>query len=330
MSDKARQRLGEIGSLPDHIPLERHDDLRRFLSDAGAAPLAAVFSRRDGHPVPVRFSCLTRTGHRIFLAAEGWERATDNIGAVDEELLLLQGVVLEKYFRLLRLQQSLDSRLRRSRNPGLLLIEQLERERARLASDLHSSVGQSLSAISVHVDLIHREAPDLSGRLRGYLDRIAQSAREAGEQVRAVSRALYSLPWQNLTIEQALQKLWQDSGIPERFQASLAISPLSAEPLPAVKAFLYRTAQETIANAIRHSQGSSFSLALDAQNGHLRLRVEDDGQGFDPARSPAAAGIGLRSIRDQAQALCGEFHLSSGPGGTKLEVSVPLEPPNNG
>jgi len=331
MSDKARQRLGDVAGLLEHVESERLAEARRFLSDTAAPDtLAVLFSRADGAAVPVRFSCLSRAPHRIVLTAEVRERATDGIGAgvgaVNAELLWLQGIVLDNYFRVLRVQQSLDSRLRRHRNPGLLLVEQLERERSRLAGELHSSVGQSLSAISVHVELIQKQAPELPLAARTSLEMIARAAREAGAQVRAISRPLYSPPVLALPLNQALHKLWDDSGIPEIFQGSLTIAPLSVEPAPAVKVFLYRTAQEAFANVIRHAQATAFSLTLDQQDGRVRLAIEDNGQGFEPAAQPAGGGIGLRSIRDQAEALAGEFHLSSGPGGTKLEVSVPLEP----
>ena len=327
MSDKVRQRLGDMASLYDHVAPENLPGLRRFLSDESAdGALSALYFRAAGNSVPVRFFCLARIGSRVFLSAEVRERVTDSIGPVDEELLWLNGIVLDKYFRLLRVQQSLDSRLRRHRNPGVLLIGQLERERARLGSALHSSVGQSLSAINVHVELIEREAPELPARVRTYLERIADAAREAGEQVRAISRPLYTLHWETLTLEKALRKLWEDSGIPDRFQGSLTIAPLDAEPSPAVKAFLYRTAQEAITNAIRHSQATTLSLTLALDGRRLGMQVEDNGRGFDPAALDASAGIGLRSIREQAEALEGEYHIAGGPGGTKLEVVVPLEP----
>src|SRR5207302_6800220 len=138
---------------------------------------------------------------------------------------------LEWYFRLLRAHQDLDSRLGRGRrNPAAIISEQLERERARLARELHTGVGQALSAIKVHVELIEGKAPDLPTPVREFLDRIGQLAREAAAEVSAVSRRLHPLEWQGLSLVEAVRNLWQKSGIPERFQGSLDLPDLTAEP----------------------------------------------------------------------------------------------------
>jgi two-component system NarL family sensor kinase len=91
-----------------------------------------------------------------------------------------------------------------------------------------------------------------------------------------------------------------------------------------VRVALYRIAQEGIANAIRHSGATTIALVLEENDGGLTLRIEDNGKGFDTKQRQAPAGIGLRSIRDLADDLGGKSRISSGPEGTKLEVSVPV------
>jgi two-component system, NarL family, sensor kinase len=91
---------------------------------------------------------------------------------------------------------------------------------------------------------------------------------------------------------------------------------------------LYRAAQEAVSNLMRHARATRITLLLEGDEQTVTLAVVDNGVGFDaPAlfTSPASltAGIGLRSIRDQAEAVGGKMTVESGPNGTKLEITVP-------
>jgi two-component system NarL family sensor kinase len=147
--------------------------------------------------------------------------------------------------------------------------------------------------------------------------------------VRSVSARLHPPEWQRLTLADALQQLWDLSGIPERFAASLRIQPLPREPDLEVKVLIYRAAQEALSNLARHARATRVDAALEIRGDSAILTVQDDGVGFDVAgllRGPAsvASGIGLRSIREQAAALGGNLEIQSGPSGTRLVVSVPF------
>jgi signal transduction histidine kinase len=188
---------------------------------------------------------------------------------------------------------------------------------------LHTGAGQSLSAIKVHIELIEGKAPKLPAEVRGLLDRIAQLTRDAAAEVSAVSRRLHPLDWQAMGLVEALRKLWDKSGIAERFQSSLNLAELRNEPSHPVRVALYRIAQESISNTIRHSGATRLSLSLEEKAARITLRIEDNGSGFDPTQPQA--GLGLRAIRDQVRNLEGDMHVDSGAHGTKMEVTIPLE-----
>ena len=161
------------------------------------------------------------------------------------------------------------------------------------------------------------------------LSRISSLASEALEQVRSVSARLHPPEWQRLTIEAALQQLWDLSGIPQKFEASLRIQPLPHEPDLEAKVLLYRAAQEALSNVARHARATRVAAVLETRDDFLILTIRDDGVGFDVAgllRGPAsvASGIGLRSIREQAAALGGKLEIQSGPAGTRLLASLPF------
>ena len=87
-----------------------------------------------------------------------------------------------------------------------------------------------------------------------------------------------------------------------------------------------RIAQEAVANALKHAKARNISVELEGMNHALRLRVKDDGEGFEPSPLSTLAGhYGILGMRERAERLGGTFDLESGPGaGTLVEVTVPL------
>ena len=256
---------------------------------------------------------------------------------VPDQVLLdfakLETRLLRQFFRLLAHERRLFHFARRGRNSGggRTAIRQIEFERQRLGSELHTGVGQTLVAIGVQIEVISTELPLPPPRVQHALDSITALARGALGQVRSVSRKLHPPEWQRLTLESALRELWDVSGIPERFKGELRIEPLPGEPVPEVKALLYRGMQEALSNLVTHSKATRVDVVLHASGDRVALMVVDNGVGFDEyklrsAPASVAAGIGLRSIREQVEGLGGNFQVESGPLGTKLTISVVMAP----
>ena len=89
---------------------------------------------------------------------------------------------------------------------------------------------------------------------------------------------------------------------------------------------LFRIVQEALTNIERHAHARHVAIVLERKGDTVRLRVCDNGVGFDPARIEQArsGGIGLRNMRERIAHLGGRFTLSSAPGRTELSVSLPL------
>jgi signal transduction histidine kinase len=262
-------------------------------------------------------------------------RARISLGEEAGGLLQLQSRLIQHYFQLQRAERNLSS-LTQATKPaaGMSAVRQVEMERERLGRDLHTGVGQLLVAIRLQLEVIATQLPEPPVPVQHALNRIATLAGDAAEQVRSLSRRLHPPEWQRLTLEAAVQQLWDNSGVPQRFAASLRIEPLPREPEQEVKVLVYRAVQEALANLARHSQASRVEMALEARGDRVILNIEDNGVGFDVARllsAPAnvAQGIGLRSIREQALSLNGKLEIASGPEGTRLELSVPFVLPHS-
>jgi two-component system, NarL family, sensor kinase len=244
-------------------------------------------------------------------------------------LTLLEQTLAKRVRQLERIEAKLRREaIRAQRAAGRRAIRHVEGERRRLGRELHTGVGQLLAAIHIQLEIIGTQWTKPPGAVAGALECIDALAADALDQVRTVSRGLYLPAWQTMPLDDALLQLWELSGMPQRFTGGVRLGPLPGEPDAATKSLLYRTAQEGLANVVRHSGAHRVDMALEAADERLTLTVADDGVGFDPARKLAraasACGIGLRAIREQAAVLGGRFRVVSGASGTRLELSVPL------
>jgi len=246
-----------------------------------------------------------------------------------ERLVGMQRRASRNYFRLLEADRELRARASTARKTmGAILADSMEAERQRLGRELHTGVGQALAGIYVHVSLLEAALPDPPEAVRRSLNQITALSGSALEQVRGVSRRLYVPAWQALPLVEALRNLWAASGISEKFAGSLDLRPLSNEPPPEVRRAIYLVAQEGISNVIQHADARRVRMSLREEDGRIALEVADDGSGFgqpaDPERSPASAGIGLRSMRDLARQLGGDLQTRNTSEGAQLTISLPV------
>jgi signal transduction histidine kinase len=205
-------------------------------------------------------------------------------------------------------------------------VEEIERERGRIARELHAGAGQPLAGIKISLepldDLI-RSMPSAPEHARQAVARIHHLTDEALSQVRAVSHRLHPPRWQELSVIELLRMLVNKSGIEGKCHIELKLGPLPAEPSHAVKVALYRCAQECISNVLRHSGASRFSLTLTAAGPAVRMNIADNGRGL-PSDAARRGGIGLASIREHVRSTDGILRISSGLDGTTIRISLPL------
>ena len=308
MSNRTRQVLRNPDSLSDAII--RRQPLPRTIHETGISSL--------------RLWVVWEAPQSVLIAALPVESEPGQT----RELLALQSRLTSHFLQLLGLEQRLFARAqRRHGRGGRKAVRQIEMERQRLGRELHTGAGQLLAAIQLQLDVIAAELPSPPPNVRQALDSISTLAADTLEQVRSLSRRLHPPEWQRLTLESAIRQLWQISGVPQRFEATLQIDPLPWEPNLEVKVLIYRAFQEALANLVRHSRATRIAVALEARDGQLVLTIRDNGVGFDAQHEFSAppsvdSGIGLRSIRETAQELGGRLEVESGPDGTKLVVSV--------
>jgi signal transduction histidine kinase len=211
------------------------------------------------------------------------------------------------------------------RNGAAPLLAELERERSRIARELHAGAGQPLAGIKIHLEILEEYAASIADSAkmdsaRMTIGRLQTLAEQALGQVRAVSHRLHPPEWQEMTIDQALVSLVDSSGLAgPRFTKSLP--PLEEEPTHAVKVQIYRCAQECLSNIVRHSGATEASISLRSEGGDVVLTVTDNGRGFDTGAK--SNGIGLKAIAENAGSLGGAARITSSGAGTRIVVKIP-------
>ena len=200
------------------------------------------------------------------------------------------------------------------------VLEAQETERRRMAESLHNGLGQTLYATKLQLSQLQASpSPTV-------LARANQLLADAIRQTRTLSHELVPLVLTEFGLQAALQDICHTLRNPSlQFECSVELDmqhPLS-QPLQIA---VYRMAQELVQNVVKHAQATEASLDVETVPGYVLLRVEDNGQGFDPTL-PAPAGIGLRSIRDQVALLGGTIEMGASPVfGTYVRLRLPLPP----
>ena len=183
--------------------------------------------------------------------------------------------------------------------------------------DIHDSLAQDLAFIAARVRALERD-PTASVRL----DHLAIAATRALEHSRTTISTL-TRPLDE-PLDAALARNATEVAERHGGHADLHLQPGVVVP-PATRESLVMILREAVANAMRHGRAGSVDVSL-SQQSWLRLRVTDDGRGFDAAARAARpdAGFGLQSMEERAQALGGGLVVRSAPGaGTTIEVVLP-------
>jgi two-component system NarL family sensor kinase len=196
-------------------------------------------------------------------------------------------------------------------------------ERTRIAREIHDTLAQGLTAITLQVESALRHVEDAPERARERLERALATARDSLEDARRSVLDLRTAPLMGRPLPEALAALARGFTADTGVRVDVRTAGDAALPLH-VEAELYRIAQEALANVRRHAHAHAVTLDLRASGDRVALIVHDDGAGFDPRVVPAGRH-GLLGMRERARLLGGRLRLDSRPGrGTTVRVAVPL------
>ncbi len=205
---------------------------------------------------------------------------------------------------------------------GLLkaIFETEQKERMRIARDLHDSIGQLLSVVKIQVSNM-KEPGAQPGTVHQTLDLVDKTIQE----VRDISHNL--IPEElNFGLVAALDELADiinESG-PTRLEFRYVNDLRIAGPDRSRSLSVYRIVQEIVSNMLRHAGASRIGIHMYYREKSILLHITDDGKGFDINVIEGSKGLGWKNINARVQLLNGKLHLRSEKGkGTHIEIVVP-------
>ncbi|MGC5325842.1 HAMP domain-containing sensor histidine kinase [Brevibacillus sp. SYSU BS000544] len=218
--------------------------------------------------------------------------------------------------------------LQRLSNHNLELAEQVRyaavvEERQRLARELHDAVSQQLFAISMTTAAIKRLITKNPERAAQQIELVEEMAAGAQAEMRALLLHLRPATLQDKSLKEAICELLDE--LTRKHPISLT---WEIEDIPnvssAIEDHLFRILQESLSNTLRHARASTISVKLFPLQDQVRMRIADDGIGFD-TEGEKMTSYGLVSIRERINELGGALDIYSAIGkGTQIEVRIPI------
>ena len=238
-------------------------------------------------------------------------------------------------------RQSLEERYtqaeQRLRNFSVQLGEAYEKERRRLAQDLHDDIGHDLVVLKLYTEVI---ALDLKkgdiGQLRRKLKESVMLVKHALQGVRHLTYNLGPAVWNEQGFVPAVRLYVRQFSRRTRIKVRLNTLRLRAKMPPRCETALYRVLQGALSNVISHAHAQNVRITLMSGRDSVSMRVEDDGRGFNVGRklSVPPQSFGLRAMKERVELLGGTIDFASRPArrgmprrGTTIEVRLPLHGP---
>jgi signal transduction histidine kinase len=225
-------------------------------------------------------------------------------------------------------QRQADANQRLQQYAATLEELAISRERNRLARELHDTLAHSLSAVTVQLEAVRSLWPKRPDKALEMLERADETARTGLAEARRALQALRASPLEDLGLALALRELAENAAARTGARLDVRMPESVAGCLPdEVEQGVYRIAQESLENVVRHAGATALLVELEESPNQLRLSVQDDGQGIeaDGAARAGDEGLGIRGMQERAAWIGGELEIASEAGsGTRVVLTVPL------
>ena len=193
-----------------------------------------------------------------------------------------------------------------------------ERERSRIGRDIHDGLGQSLTAISLALRQLSQQLEREASPHQAALQRISESVCGCIGEAGRIARALTPVVAENYGLREALAKLAEEVNATTGVRCTLRAAARHRTHGRELETQLYRIAQESVANALRHAAPSAIEIDYGCDGVNCRLAVSDDGRGIPPPEA-RVAGLGLRSMQYRAGLIGATLEVAPLPqGGTRV------------
>jgi signal transduction histidine kinase len=204
------------------------------------------------------------------------------------------------------------------------LVSASENERREIGRDLHDALGQIITGISLLAKSLAKKLAAKGDPLAEDAEAMAGLSAEAMTETKRLAYGAFPTELERRGLQVALEQILEHTrrlhGIETRLEAPAEWASVGRE----IELHLYRIAQESVANAIKHGQPRRLAISLQRDAGELCLRIEDDGTGLPPTRDPDRVSMGLDIMRHRAALIGGTLCVGNRPGGgVEVRCCVP-------
>jgi PAS domain S-box-containing protein len=211
------------------------------------------------------------------------------------------------------------------------LLHTIERERQRVARELHDDVGQALATVGILLDAVELSPGAVPESIKPALASTRTTIRQITESLARIVREYHPAELLGLGLADTLRTHVRQFAERHQLACHFTTTPVEGLLTPDQELHVYRVVQEALANTARHASAGTVHIAISQTADQLLVRVRDDGVGFDP--EAPAQGIGLATMKERAMLMPGALTIDSGHGrGTVVQLMIPLapEPPGPG
>lgn len=205
------------------------------------------------------------------------------------------------------------------------LIEAQERERARIARELHDDVGQRLALLSSHIGQFPQVTPNPPPEVTSYVEGLKKHTSEIATTVQSLSHDLHSTSLEYLGLVPAIRGFCREFGQYQNVEIDFRAHDLPSPLPPDLSLCLFRVLQEALHNSAKHSGVRHSEVQLWATSSEIHLTVKDSGSGFDREVAKQGRGLGLTSMEERLKLLNGVLSIASQPQrGTAIHARIPF------
>ncbi len=305
------------------VPVMTEQDVKTLPGEAQLIAAAGRFRLHSALVVPLRAEgqvigtiALTRVdpdGHSY----------TPNDQVLLQELADRAGLTIQN----VRLFEQVEGARERLEALSHRLLEVQEAERRALTSELHDRVGQNLTGLSINLQNIRALLPaETVKSLATHFDDAQALVQDTTRHIRDIMAELHLPELEDYGLAVALETYAERIAARAHLELVADLPDLPTSWLPSnVRIALFRAAQEAISNVLKHAKATRLEIGLEQQDGRLRLRVGDNGQGFesDAASQKTAQTWGLNIMRERIESIGGDVQIESKPGiGTQVTFEI--------
>lgn len=211
------------------------------------------------------------------------------------------------------------------RTLGGRLIKAQEEERSRIARELHDDLNQRMVILAIELDRLRKKIPKAQSDLATDLKQLSINAQEISSEIHQLSYRLHPSKLDHLGLAVALKSLCEELAQNQDLKIEFQQIGFPATIPQDITLCIFRIAQESLRNVIKHSGARNARVLLRKTSQVLHLSISDSGCGFETESPASTRGLGFISMRERLRLVGGDISIRSQPSrGTKIDVMVHL------